>query len=198
MRLATLILLFVTQALAQATQPMTFQQLQSGEWQGKNITSKEILAYVVEFESTHTRFAHDYYFKRQGIIPNGLEDFELPPLPRLQKEPPIPMTGGKVLWVQFVDGTEWGEHALGEKLLSIRQPMLHLISQMIDAYGRGGEEGFSQYLATAKTSADATESGFATHIWIMQQQSGTEGAVGHLKVRLQSAAKHDKTLLESK
>jgi hypothetical protein len=197
MRLMTLILLFVTQALAEGTQPISFQQLQSGEWQGKNVTSKEILAYVIEFDSTHTRFSHDYYFKPQGLVPNALEDFERPPQSS-QKAPPIPMTGGKVLYVQFVDGTEWGDHAVGEPLLNNRQPMERLISQMVDAYSQGGEKGFSDYLATAMKSSDVTESGFATYIRMTQQQSGIEGALGHLKIRLQSAAKHDKTLLESR
>lgn len=196
MRLMTLILLFVTQAFAQSTQPISFQQLQSGEWQGKNVTSKEILAYVVEFESTHTRFAHDYYFKPQGLVPNGLEDFAHPPRSS-PKAPPITMTGGKVLYVQFVDGTEWGDGAIGEPLLSNRQPMVRLISQMVDAYSQGGKAS-SDYLAAAMKSSNATESGFATHIWMMEQQSGIEGALRHLKVRLQSAAKHDRTLLESK
>jgi len=94
MRLSTLILLFVTPAFAQATQPMTFQQTQSGQWQGKKVTSKETLAYVVEFESTHSRFDHDYYFKPQGIMPSAIEDFALLSPPS-RKPRPIAMTGGR-------------------------------------------------------------------------------------------------------
>jgi hypothetical protein len=39
---------------------------------------------------------------------------------------------------------------------------------------------------------------FAEHIWMMQQQSGADGALDHLKVRLASVAKHDKTLVENR
>jgi hypothetical protein len=199
MRLSTLLLFFVTSAFAQVSQPMTFQETRSGQWQGKNIAPKEILAYVVEFESTHTRFIHDYYFKPEGVMPNTLEDFT--PLQPPQLPPPgkAQMTGGKVIYVQFVDGTEWGDHPIGEeKLLRERKPRLRLIADMVDAYSRSGDKGFSDYIETAKTSDNILDRSFAKHVWMMQQQSGIDGALGFLKMRLASAAKHDKTLMENR
>jgi hypothetical protein len=92
--------------------------------------------------------------------------------------------------VQYVDGTEWGDHKIGlSNILLHRQPMLREITEMVSAYSHGEEKEFSAYLESNK-EVDA----FVKHIWILQQQTGTDGAVGHLKIRLDSAAKHDKML----
>jgi hypothetical protein len=66
-------------------------------------------------------------------MPNAIEDFTLLSPPS-RKPRPIAITGGKVIYVQFVDGTEWGDHAPGEeKLLRNRQPLIRLISEMVGA-----------------------------------------------------------------
>lgn len=62
----------------------------------------------------------------------------------------------------------------------------------------GATKGFSHYIETARRSANYSDRMFAEHIWMMQQQSGTDGALDHLKVRLASVAKHDKTLVENR
>ena len=60
---------------------------------------------------------------------------------------------------------------------------------MVNAYSHGGKKEFSAYLESNKEV-----DGFVKHVWIMQKQTGTDGALGHLKIRLTSAAKHDKML----
>lgn len=167
-------------AMAQ-TQPFAFSQVSTGVWQGRNIAPKEILAYVVEFESPHvTILSHDYYFKPEGIAPGAIETFDQA----------TATEAGRALWVQFVDGTEWGDHNVGRsKLLQLRGPILRWTTDMINAYSNGGDKEFSAFLESNKNV-----NGFVEHIWNMQQQAGTEGALGHLKVRLTSAQKHDKTL----
>ena len=174
-------LLLLLGALAAQTQPFAFSQVSPYTWQAKNVASKEILAYVIEFESPRfTIAAHDYYFKPEGIAPKASEVFDYVKTSE----------AGRVLWVQFVDGTEWGDHKIGlSEILRHRQPMLQLLTQMVSAYSHGGGKEFSAYLESNK-KVDA----FVKHIWIMQQQTGTDGAVGHLKIRLDSAAKHDKML----
>ena len=90
--------LLLGSAVAQA-QPFEFSEVSPYTWQGKNIASKEILAYVIEFESPRvTIVAHDYYFKPEGIAPGAIEVFD-----QVKASEP-----GHVLWVQFVDGTEGG------------------------------------------------------------------------------------------
>jgi hypothetical protein len=39
-----------------------------------------------------------------------------------------------------------------EKILRYRQPLLRLISEMVGAYSRGGDKGFSHYIETVKRS----------------------------------------------
>lgn len=180
MKLIGTILLLIGSAAAQ-TQPFAFSEVSIDAWQGKNVASKEILAYVIQFEAPHvTVLSHDYYFKPQGIAPQSTEVFDEVKASE----------AGHVLWVQFVDGTEWGDHKIGlSNLLIHRQPTLRWVSEMVRVYSHGGDKEFSAYLASNKDV-----DGFVKHVWIMQQQSGTEGALGHLKIRLASAAKHDKTL----
>ena len=180
MKLISTLLLLFGSALAES-QPFEFSRVSAYTWQGKNVSSKEFLAYVIEFESPHvTIVAHDYYFKPEGIPAGTIEAFDF-----VKASEP-----GHVPWVQFVDGTEWGDHKIGlSDILLKREPMLRSVSRMVSAYSHGGEKEFSAYLESNK-DVDA----FVKHIWIMQQQTGTDGALGHLKIRLDSAAKHDKML----
>ena len=180
MKLISTLLLLLGSAVAQV-QPFAFSQVSADTWQGKNVAPKEILAYVIEFESPHvTVLSHDYYFKPDGIASGAIEVFD----DAKASEP------GHVLWVQFVDGTEWGDHRIGlSNLLLHRQPTLRWVSEMVSAYSHGGKKEFSAYLESNKEV-----DGFVKHVWIMQKQTGTDGALGHLKIRLASAAKHDKML----
>jgi hypothetical protein len=185
MKLISTLLLLLGSSVGQ-TQPFTFSpfafsQVSAYTWQAKNVASKEILAYVIEFEAPQVTIAsHDYYFKPEGIAPGAIESFDY-----VKASEP-----GHVLWVQYVDGTEWGDHKIGlSNILLRRQPMLREITEMVSAYSHGEEKEFSAYLESNK-EVDA----FVKHIWILQQQTATDGAVGHLKIRLDSAAKHDKML----
>jgi hypothetical protein len=75
-KLISTLLLLLGSAVAQ-TQPFA-SQVSAGTWQGKNAASKEILAYVIEFESPHTTIvAHDYYFKLEGVAPGTIEAFDV-------------------------------------------------------------------------------------------------------------------------
>jgi len=176
---STLVLLLGS-AVAQA-QPFEFSQVSADTWQGKNVATKEILACVVRFESPHlTIFSEDYYFKSEGIAPGAVATFDH--IKRSEK--------ARVLWVQFVDGTEWGDPNVGRsEVLQHRQPSLRLVSEMVNAYSRGGEKEFLAYLESNK-GVD----GFVQDVWRMQEQTGTEDTISHLRIRLASAAKHDKML----
>jgi hypothetical protein len=174
------LLLLLGSAVGQ-TQPFAFSEVSLYTWQGKNIASKEILAYVIEFESPRvTIVAHDYYFKPEGIAPGAIEVFD-----QVKASEP-----GHVLWVQFVDGTEGGDHKIGlSDVLQRRQPTLHWVSQMVNAYSRGGQKEFLAYLESNKGVDSLVQD-----VWRMQEQTGTEDTIGHLRIRLASAAKHDKML----
>lgn len=182
--ISTLLLLLgsaVAQTQEFALGPFAFDEVSPYTWQAKNVATKEILAYVIRFEAPPVTLAHDYYFKSKGIAPGAIEVFG-----QVNES-----KAGTVLWVQYVDGTEWGDRQVASRLLQSRQPMLRMIAEMVSAYSHGGEKEFSAYLESNKE-----RDGFIKYIWLMQQQTGTDGAVGHLKIRLDSAAKHDKMLEE--
>src|SRR6516165_5895287 len=121
MKLISILLLLLSSAVAQ-DQPFAFSQV-ADTWQGRNVAPKEILAYVVEFKSPYAIFAHDYYFKPEGIAPGAVATFDL----KASKP-------GHVLWAQFVDGTEWGNHNVGlSNLLRLRPGLLRWLSEMINA-----------------------------------------------------------------
>ena len=163
-------------ALAQS-QPFEFSEASADTWQGKNAASKEILAYVVEFRSSQYKlFSNDFYFKSEGVAPGEVETFEVK-----ASEP------GHVLWVQFADGSEWGDRR--SDLLTHRKTLTHLASEMMNAYSHGGEKEFLAYL-----EANKGVDGFVQHVWRMKDQDGTESAIDNLRNRLASAAKHDKML----
>jgi hypothetical protein len=183
MKLISTLLLLLGSAVAQ-TQPFAFSQVSPYTWQGKNVAFKEILAYVIEFQSPQLTFvAHDYYFKPEGLAPGAIETFDF-----VKAFEP-----GHVLWVQFVDGIEWGDHKIGlSKVLERRQPTLRSVAEMVKAYSDGREKEFLAYLESHKERDSLVK-----HIWIMQQQTGTDGALGDLTIRMDSAAKHG-DLLERK
>src|SRR5437762_2065769 len=96
---------------------------------GKNVSSKEILAYFISFKSDGTfNYSHDNYFST-GVAPGG-EAMIAP----LTSEDGIDLSvpvNAIVTYVQFVDGTEWGEHDEGIKILAIRSLLLQFNKHML-------------------------------------------------------------------
>jgi hypothetical protein len=180
MKKSVVLLLLAGCAVAQSASPFRMNELADGSWQGVNVTSQEILAYVVNFTNPHyTILEHDYYFKPNGVLPGALEhmhNFD-------------PNHQAQVLWVQFVDGTEWGDHTVGQNLLNQRGPLLQEMNAMIDAYSKGGDKGLSSYIASAG-NAD----GFALSMAEQQKRAGVDGVLARLKVNLSSAAQHANAL----
>ena len=126
--------------------------------------------------------AHDYYFKPDGVKPGDDEIFDFVD----------PTVAGHVLWVRYVDGEEWGDHDMGQaKVLIHRQTIAKIISDMVNAYAHGGDKECSAYL---QSNAEPDNLGWISRMKTVQKQSGTEGAIGYLKVRLESATKHAKML----
>lgn len=177
--LSVVLLLLAGCALAQ-TQPISLAAT-NGVWQGTNTTSNEILAYVVVFQNPHyTLYSHDYYFKPHGVLPGAVERMDMIDY----------ATEGTLIWVQYTDGTEWGDHAIGQQqVLSRRGPLLNEMKGMVDAYSQGGDKGLSDYIASAG-NAD----GFALSMAEQQKRAGVDGVIGRLKVNLSSAAQHSNAL----
>jgi hypothetical protein len=161
---------------------------------GLNVSQKEILLYVVAFKAVNSgvSFRHDYYFKPNGVLPNTTENVgEISP-----KFAAAGLSQASVQYVQFVDGSEWGDRTVGAPVLGNRQPILGLLSQVSVAYDSGGESAFAKLLNSTKDDAaqpDAVRS-MARYFLRMETQTGIDAALVHLKGRIGAAVQHDRTL----
>jgi hypothetical protein len=113
-----------------------------------NVSDKEILGYIVDFTFPDTNgfhALHDTYFNPAGLKAGGKDVVDLPPDPSMA---PATENQGTVRYVLFVDGSEWGDKELGQELFRNRQGNLAFFSDMIAVYGKEGERGLNQLVAT--------------------------------------------------
>jgi hypothetical protein len=175
-KLSFVVLLLAGCMLAQTVQPISLVATH-GVWKGTNTTSKEILAYVATFDNPHfTLYSHDYYFKPHGVLPGAVEHMDMVD----------PANSATLVWVQYTDGKEWGDHVMGQQALSRRGPLLQKMKAMVDAYSRGGDKGLSNYISSTENNDDFSES-----MAREQKRTGVDGMLGRLKIHLSSAAQHD-------
>jgi hypothetical protein len=157
---------------------------------GLNVSSKEILFYAVDLGGDHT-YRRDYYFKRAGIQPGATENIVSA---SVGKYPVIPQA--KVQYVQFVDGTSWGDYNAATTLLEVRPVLLGLFNQLITAYNMGGETGVVQLLngLLADKTQVANVHGMATHFLLADQSNGIAGVIFDLNKRVAAAESHSAAL----
>jgi hypothetical protein len=169
---------------------MTADKYWANNVTAQNVSTKEILAYVIEYNGNFGD-QHDLYFGRGGFTPGATQVITEWP----SDTPKLPDTlQAKVLYVQFVDGTEWGDHSAGEKLLQSRQGSLQFMSNLIAAYNKGGEAAFMTLLNQTHENSTDMVWGMSVHFLKMKTEMGMAGVLQHIQMKLASAAKHDKTL----
>jgi hypothetical protein len=131
-----------------------------------NNSSQSLLAVVATAEvatphewDSSTGFQYDGVFKESGIAP-GL-DFDvvhesLYPIDGREYingvlvDPP-PQTFAchakvKVLFIQFADGSTWGDYQTGKDLMAERAKRIAILSHLVEAYDTGGETAFDAAL----------------------------------------------------
>jgi hypothetical protein len=160
---------------------------------GKNVSSKEILAYFISFKSDGAHnYSHDNYFST-GVAPGG--EAMIAPLTsedRINLSVPVNAT---VTYVQFVDGTEWGDHDEGTKILEIRSLLLQFNKEML-ASATSGLTDFTRLLTTTEndTTQEPSVRGMAAGMRRRLDEVGLSGVIFQIRKRLIQAAAHDKTL----
>jgi hypothetical protein len=112
-----LICLWLVGVAAAQKAPATIK-LSPAEIYMTNRSAKEIIAYVLIYASktANGSLSDDYYFKPQGIVPAGT--------PNVNDALPPEATGfsaAKLLFVQFADGTTWGDPRFAAEMLALRQ-----------------------------------------------------------------------------
>jgi hypothetical protein len=189
--------------LTKTIEGSTVARSYSGRWTVKNISSTPIVAFheklVVTFAdgsgSSHEQI-YDMFFGTKDLEPGATQD--------LSYEPDItertryagsdapsqkPTSEISERWVQFADGTTFGEAAYGQDILSARKSGLQLLTALNEAYVSEGPEGFVRQL-----QAQGQASPFLYSLRAFQARGRTQDAIDALK-RYLAAAEARKALL---
>jgi hypothetical protein len=121
----------------------------------RNNSSKAILAMVAVVRTTDEHghvvpcFSDmDYTFKLGVLVPRE----ERPACLMLAAEEGAKVASvvGAVLFVQFDDGTTWGDPAAGKELLAARPQKLAFLKNLVETYYESGEDAFATLLNEPK------------------------------------------------
>ena len=175
--------------------PMQLAGTAAGGMTGTNTASNEILAFVISYGPNNFTFNRDFYFQPAGIAPGATR-----PMVELGALPPkflSQFTSGTVIYVQFADGTEWGDLSSGHQSIANRKAYLTLYSQVVSAYGTGGQTAVEALLnntANADPQPNPDVSGMASTLLTQEKSKGIDWFLSEMNRYIDSAAAHDKTL----
>jgi hypothetical protein len=121
----------------------------------RNTSGKGILAFFAIVEPTDSRgqsvachFRADFVFKDSGLAPQA-EGFACPMDTSTGSSKPgatVVKAVGAVLWVQFEDGSTWGDAESGKQILSLRPRKLAFLQKLVAEYYDNGETSFTAML----------------------------------------------------
>lgn len=121
----------------------------------RNMSGKGILAFFAIIESTDSRGKSvpchsraDFVFKESVLAPQA-ERFACPIDTSTSPSEPgatIVKAVGAVLWVQFEDGSTWGDSESGKQILSLRSRKLAFLQKLVAEYYDNGETSFKAML----------------------------------------------------
>jgi hypothetical protein len=124
----------------------------------RNNSSKAILAMVAVVRSLddHGRvvpcYSHmDYAFKG-GVLAPKEEGFACL-INSADEGAQVKTVEGAVLFVQFDDGTTWGDPSDGKQLLGARAQKLAFLQKLVETYYENGEDAFASLLDERKLSS---------------------------------------------
>ena len=124
----------------------------------RNNSSEAILAMVAIVRTTVKHggvspcTSHmDYAFKSGVLAPQEERFACLMGLP--SKVQRVTSVVGAVLFVQFDDGTTWGDPIAGKELLAERPQKLAFLQNMVETYYESGEDAFATLLNQAKPTS---------------------------------------------
>ena len=116
-----------------------------------NNSGKGVLALSAVFESTDVKgetmpgvTRQDYAFEKGVMGPK--EERGIAPLMRPEETVKIDHAEGAVLFVQFEDGSIWGDSEAGKQILSTRPQRLEFLKHLVETYYTGGEAAFNTVL----------------------------------------------------
>ena len=121
----------------------------------RNTSGKGILAFFAIIEPTDSRGQSvpchsraDFIFKDSVLAPQA-ERFACPMDTSTSSNEPgatVVKAVGAVLWVQFEDGSTWGDAESGKQILSVRSRKLAFLQKLVADYYDNGETSFKAML----------------------------------------------------
>jgi len=173
----------------------------SNEISATNISPKGILALVarVEVSPAHAsmrRFTKelDCFFGPDIIKPGVQESFSGPAQsatnePYNPNNPPrTPQANVRVVYVQFTDGSTFGDEAFAQHLKELRHITLQNLRRLDRAYARGGVAAFVEELN--ETISPAEVNTFLESIRRTEREFGAQAALTRVRAALQFAEEH--------
>lgn len=130
----------------------------------RNVASKIVVAWRQDIEATFPNggyslgyFRHDHFFKDEAMLASmspqpGLDaetyiDCDALSFPTWTSTKP-PGVHIKTYWVQFIDGSTWGDLDAQAYMMAQRTNAVKFLNQLKTAYANGGEDAFTQTLAS--------------------------------------------------
>ena len=166
----------------------------------RNESGEAILAFFAIIKSTDSRGQSvpchsraDLVFKDSVLAPQA-EQFACPmdiSMGLNKHSPSIVKAAGAVLWVQFENGSTWGDPATGKQILSLRPKKLAYLQKLVAEYDDHGETAFN---------AMSQDQNIDPHIWAvagcLMEDAKSKGipAINLAKARLQVAHKWESLL----
>jgi len=190
-----------TVTLSQVTLPSGMVTLSHKDnWTVKNVSNKPVMAFV---ESLRMVYASGYtiernakyeaFFGPNGILAPGInfdgllsiESSRTEPgrkADSLQRQPECEAT---VRWVQFADGTTFGDSGYGEQFLADRSAIWSALRRLKHVYAADGVNGFARQLE--QRAAEPGVDAYLAHLRDLQQKRGPQKAIEALQEHLAAA-----------
>jgi len=173
--------------------------LTTSEWYNltvRNASSKAIVAFreKLDVRGGYTTYEinSDMLFGPKLLEPGAKLDYSTQPNSvSHQTSPPgaqFPTPTAEVTnrWVQFDDGTTFGDADYGKQLLDARRAALQVFNQLNQSYLNGGAEAFVRQLQQASIQANP----YGRSLHDIQQQMGTDKAIEVLNMYLSAVESH--------
>ena len=168
----------------------------------KNVSSKTAICIWVRVKTDTTEIIskHEHFFKDHGIPSGDTIEIAIPELATVSTSntslgltttvntPGSPNTSAELLFVQFEDGTTWGDNKSAASVRAERADMEIYLKRVSAAYQDGGEDAMMK--AMNENTSTAKDSVQALHAILVQsyKAGGVSAALDQVNHRLKNAA----------
>lgn len=172
-----------------------------GTVKGTNMTSQEIIAIsaTVNAPGITAHYTHDFFSKAHGLMPG--DSFSIPLIGTVNgdfsnaSEEPL-FVRAVLVFVQFADGTVWGDQKAADKMSANRQQSEVMLRNLLDIYQKQGEKGFVNALKShesgisqaMKERVPSNPDAYAAHLLDYYNQFGATATIENIQERLHAVA----------